>query len=143
MERVTIHFDLDGTIADLYGYPEWLPQLKAERTEPFTNCNPLLNPDRIRYIIAELRANGHKVVVNSWTPKGASDTYHEAVIIAKMEWLERHGLHFDDMFFLRFGENKSHAKTSPRDILIDDNAEVREEWGRLAYDPTPFFKLFF
>ena len=41
--KVTINFDMDGTIADLYGVENWLTYLINEDTFPYANAKPLLH----------------------------------------------------------------------------------------------------
>ena len=36
--KKTIWFDLDGTIANLYGVDGWLPMLRAENPAPYGNA---------------------------------------------------------------------------------------------------------
>ena len=36
-----IYFDMDGTIADLYGVENWLNDLRTERTTPYEIATPL------------------------------------------------------------------------------------------------------
>ena len=38
-----IFFDMDGTIADLYGVDGWLDDLRAERVRPYAEAKPLVN----------------------------------------------------------------------------------------------------
>ena len=38
-----IYFDMDGTIADLYGVPNWLDCLIAEKTKPYREAKPLVD----------------------------------------------------------------------------------------------------
>ena len=38
--NITINFDMDGTIADLYGVKNWLSYLEAEDTTPYAIANP-------------------------------------------------------------------------------------------------------
>ena len=40
--NITINFDMDGTIADLYGVENWLEMLIAEDTTPYAVATPLL-----------------------------------------------------------------------------------------------------
>ena len=41
--NITINFDMDGTIADLYGVENWLDYLIAENTRPYAIAKPLVN----------------------------------------------------------------------------------------------------
>ena len=43
MEKA-IYFDMDGTIADLYGVDGWLDDLMNESTRPYAAAAPLLMP---------------------------------------------------------------------------------------------------
>ena len=40
--NITINFDMDGTIADLYGVENWLDYLIAGDVFPYENADPLL-----------------------------------------------------------------------------------------------------
>ena len=40
--NITINFDMDGTIADLYGVENWLDYLLNENTYPYEYAEPLL-----------------------------------------------------------------------------------------------------
>ena len=40
--NITINFDMDGTIADLYGVENWLDYLIAEDAFPYETAEPLL-----------------------------------------------------------------------------------------------------
>ena len=44
--NITINFDMDGTIADLYGVKNWLPYLEAEDTTPYAIAKPPVEPLR-------------------------------------------------------------------------------------------------
>ena len=39
--NITINFDMDGTIADLYGVDNWLEYLINEDVYPYANAQPL------------------------------------------------------------------------------------------------------
>ena len=38
-----ICFDMDGTLADLYGVPDWLAKLRSFDPTPYKVAKPLLN----------------------------------------------------------------------------------------------------
>ena len=40
---MTIWFDMDGTIADLYAVENWLPMLRAYDPAPYTLAKPLVH----------------------------------------------------------------------------------------------------
>ena len=39
---MTIYFDMDGTIANLYAVENWLPKLRNEDASPYTDAEPLV-----------------------------------------------------------------------------------------------------
>ena len=47
----TIYFDMDGTIADLYGIKNWLAYLKEENTLPYEVAKPLLRLSALAKIL--------------------------------------------------------------------------------------------
>ena len=40
---MTIYFDMDGTIADLYGAKDWLPRLRAYDAKIYAEARPICN----------------------------------------------------------------------------------------------------
>ena len=40
---MTIYLDMDGTIADLYGDPNWLAKLEASDASVYANARPLVH----------------------------------------------------------------------------------------------------
>ena len=56
--NATIYFDLDGTIADLYGFSGWLDCLQNEQTTPYTEAGLLVDGEQLRNFLAAGRAAG-------------------------------------------------------------------------------------
>ena len=73
--NVTINFDMDGTIADLYGVKNWLPCLEAEDTTPYAIAKPLLNLSALARKLNTLQKNGYRLAIISWTSKSGSKEY--------------------------------------------------------------------
>jgi hypothetical protein len=76
---VTINFDMDGTIADLYGTENWLDKLVAEDTSPYAEAKPLLNLSALARRLNRLQREGYELAVISWLSKSGSPAYNEAV----------------------------------------------------------------
>ena len=53
-----IWFDMDGTIADLYGVEGWLDDIRNERADAYINARPLLNLQSLARILNRLVRNG-------------------------------------------------------------------------------------
>ena len=79
-------FDLDGTIVDLYGVPNWLEMLRAEDETPYTIAEPLYNMDLLVSVLNDLRANGVIIAVTTWSSMGGSREYNKRVRAAKIAW---------------------------------------------------------
>ena len=54
----TIYFDMDGTIANLYGVENWLDDLLTENTFPYENAEPMFNAEILNKILENLQASG-------------------------------------------------------------------------------------
>ena len=88
--KMKIWFDMDGTIADLYGVRGWLPMVEASDTTPYEMAKPLVNMARLARYLNRLQKMGHEIGIISWTSKGGTDIYNGQVALAKMVWLYKH-----------------------------------------------------
>lgn len=126
------YFDMDGTVADLYGTKDWLKKIRAYDTTPYSEAKPLVNMDELKKVCEILRANGHDLGVITW---GAADEQNEdfnrRTEKAKREWLFQYMPYIDqkNFHFLPYGTPKQtvHSKNR-KTVLIDDNAEVRQKY---------------
>ena len=94
-----IFFDMDGTIANLYGVENWLPMLRAENPKPYEIAKPLVNLSRLARHLNRLQRKGIEIGIISWGSKVASKEYDNAVEKAKIDWLARHlaSVNFDEI----------------------------------------------
>ena len=72
--NITINFDMDGTIADLYGVENWLEMLIAEDTTPYASARPLLHLSSLARKLNELQRNGYELATAVCTKKSRSFT---------------------------------------------------------------------
>ena len=133
-------FDMDGTIADLYGVPEWLMLLREESPLPYVVARPLVNMSRLARALHKVQRNGYTVNIISWTAKDGSAEYNKAVEKAKREWLAKHlpSVSWDRIVIVNYGTAKS---SIGRGVLFDDNDEIKEDWGENAYNPSEIFEV--
>ena len=133
---MTINFDMDGTIANLYGVENWLDYLIAEDTTPYEVAIPLLRLSSLAKRINNLQRKGYELAIISWLSKNGSDEYNEAVIEAKLRWLAKHlpSVHWDYINIVPYGTPKQNFCESPLDILFDDEQRNRDNWTGRAYD---------
>ena len=70
-----IYFDMDGTIADLYNQPDWLPKLRAENPAPYADAELMVDAEQFQIMVNELKRQGYLVGVISWSSREATDEY--------------------------------------------------------------------
>ena len=135
---MTIWFDMDGTIADLYGVENWLPMLRASDPTPYLVARPLVNLSALARMLNKLQKQGYEIGVISWTSKTGTPDYNAAVTAAKYAWLSKHlpSVDFDEIHVVPYGTPKQVFAHSDNDILFDDEAKNRENWTGLALDVT-------
>lgn len=51
-------FDMDGTIADLYGVNDWLSKLRKEDASPYLEAKPMWDVDKLNELINKLKQAG-------------------------------------------------------------------------------------
>ena len=134
--NITINFDLDGTIADLYGVDGWLEMLIAHDETPYAIAEPLLRLNLLARRLNTLQRNGYNIAIISWLSKSGNSDYNERVTNAKLEWLANHlpSVHWDNINIVEYGTPKENFCETPFDILFDDEEQNRENWGGIAFD---------
>ena len=73
----TIFFDMDGTIADLYGVENWLDFLIASDSLPYEIAKPLIRLSALARILHRLQDEGYRVGIISWLSKNSTPEYDE------------------------------------------------------------------
>lgn len=128
-----IYFDMDGTIANLYGVDGWLDCIINEYTKPYREAKALVNMRQLGRELNRLRQNGYTIGIISWLAKGATDEYNKRVTQAKRNWLARHlsAVQFDEVHIVEYGTPKY---TLGNGILFDDEEPNRASWIGKAYD---------
>ena len=128
-----IYFDMDGTIANLYGIDGWLDCIINEYTKPYREAKALVNMRQLGKELNRLKQNGYTIGIISWLAKGATDEYNERVVQAKSNWLARHlsAVQFDEVHIVEYGTPK---QTLGKGILFDDEEPNRANWIGKAYD---------
>ena len=134
--NITINFDMDGTIADLYGVENWLDYLIAGDVFPYENAEPLLRLSALARRLNNLQKNGYNLAVISWLSKNGTDEYNAEVEMVKRKWLAKHlpSVKWDAIHIVPYGTPKQNFCGNPLDILFDDEAKNRENWTGRAYD---------
>lgn len=130
MTKVLV-FDMDGTIANLYGVENWLNDLRAYNPRPYIMAEPMYDMDTLNLILDVLKAKGWKIVVTSWLSMDSTKAYDMEVRKAKREWLERHEFPCDEIHIVKYGTTKANCTRhlGGYQVLVDDNEKVRNGWN--------------
>jgi hypothetical protein len=140
---MTIYFDMDGTIADLYGVENWLDYLINSDATPYKVAKPLINLNSLARVLNNKQKKGVKIGVISWLSKNGSDEYNELVTRVKIEWLKKHlkSVNFDEVHIVKYGTPKVQFKKNRADVLFDDECGNRAEWGENAFDVNDIIEI--
>ena len=87
MMNRTLVFDMDGTIANLYGVDGWLEDLRNENARPYRVAEPMYDMEVLAMLLNVLKARGWRIVVTTWLAKESTKTYDQMVRVEKIEWL--------------------------------------------------------
>ena len=139
----TIWFDMDGTIANLYAIPDWLPKLRSSDPSPYAEAEVLLNMALLARLLHKVQALGYTIGIISWTSRGGSESYNKAVKAAKLSWLNQHlkSVHFDTIHIVDYGTPKVSFIKTESDILFDDENRHREAWTGQAHTPDEIISV--
>lgn len=142
-KQMTVFFDLDGTLANLYSVPNWLAFLEKENPWPYIDAKVMHNMSRLARALNELKKYNIKIGIISWLSKNSSDDYAIKVTEAKQWWLSNHlrSVKFDYQYIIPYGINKTQFKFNDDDILFDDEEKNRTDWGEKAYCPDEIFTV--
>ena len=134
--RKAIYFDMDGTIANLYGVEGWLDMLIDEDTTPYAKATPLVRLCTLARLLNRLQRNGWHIGIVSWLSKNGSDTYNANVTETKVNWLKEHlaSVRWDEIKIVKYGTPKEKIVNMPFGILFDDEEQNRKNWKGVAYD---------
>ena len=129
MSKVLV-FDMDGTIADLYGVKNWLEDLRSDNPRPYRVAKPMYDMDILNAILNQFKVEGWKIVVTTWLAKGSNKEYNRLVREAKLAWLEKFSFPYDEIHLVKYGTTKANCtrKLGGFQILVDDNEKVRKGW---------------
>ena len=128
-----ICFDMDGTIANLYGVQGWLEMLENENPKPYEIAEPMWNMVELATTLKMLQVKGYEVRVITWLAKDSTEDYKEKTRQAKLEWLEKYGFPYDKFHGVAYGTTKANCirkylEINEQAILIDDNDKIRQGW---------------
>lgn len=127
---MTIYLDLDGTVVNFYGVPNWLECLEAQDSTPYRVAKPLVHLSTLARYLNRLQARGYNIGIISWLSKSGTDKFNAEVAEVKREWLAKHlpSVQWDEIHIVPYGVPKSNCATCPNAILFDDEQRNLNEW---------------
>lgn len=128
-----IWFDMDGTIADLYGVENWLEMLITHDETPYAIAKPIVNLSVLARLMNKVQRKGFEICIVSALAKDSTAEYDEKVRNAKIKWLANHlkSVHFDEIRFVPYWYTKNDVNTGA-DVLFDDEERHLEKWTGTA-----------
>lgn len=142
--KISINFDMDGTIADLYAVNGWLDMLESHDPTPYRQAKPMVNMSLLSRYIHKAQAMGYEVNIVSWLSKSGNEAYNKAVTEAKLEWLKKHlrSVQFDNVVIVPYGTPKHKVvETARQGVLFDDEQRNRTAWTGASAEPSEIFEI--
>lgn len=136
-----ICFDMDGTVADLYGYENWLEKIRSENSEPYEEAAPMWDMEKLSKILQKIQQKGIEIRIVTWLSMNSSEKFKQKTRQAKRKWLATQGFPYDKFHGIQYGRTKADAvrkvlAAGDEAILIDDNEKIRKGWNLgQAIDP--------
>lgn len=134
--KKAIYFDMDGTIANLYGVENWLEDILNKNTRPYKEAKTMVRMASLARILNRLQKEGYVIGIVSWLAKNSTTDYDRQVTMAKVNWLQRHlpSVHWNEVHIVKYGTPKHAVAKYNRGILFDDEEHNRMNWTGTAYD---------
>ena len=138
-----VYFDMDGTIADLYGVSGWLDKLQSGDATPYATARPLVKLNTLARKLNTLQRDGYTLGIVSWLAKNSDASYDQKVTEAKKKWLNNHlkSVKWDEMHIVKYGTPKEEVVNYPQGILFDDEDRNRNNWSGKAYKETEIMEV--
>lgn len=135
-----INLDMDGTLVDFYGVPNWLEMLEKGDPTPYAIAKPLFSFSLLARFLNRLQKQGYQICIISWLSKTGTKEYNEVVKEVKLSYLAKHlpSVKFDKISIVPYGTPKS---TCGQGILFDDEERNRKEWKGVAYDEKNLLQI--
>lgn len=140
---MTIYFDMDGTLFDLYNVENWLDKLRAYDPSPYIEARPMLNMNTLARRLNQLQRENYRLGIISWLSKDSNPLYDEAVRARKIRSLKKHlgSVKWDEIHLVKYGTPKHYIAADKLGFLFDDNDEVRAKWQGRAYPETEIMNI--
>lgn len=135
----TIYFDMDGTIADLYGVQpkngmDVFQRLDNNDATVYYEAKPI---QKYVDLLKEYKGMGYRIGIITAgsrfppdTPQSTKDQMNKDTEMYKKKWLTEHGLmpYIDSFTFVPYGTSKYEVAEDKTGVLVDDEDKVLNTW---------------
>ena len=138
-----IYFDMDGTIANLYGVENWLDMLINGDETPYRVAKPMIKMNVLARYLNKLQRHGYIIGIVSWLSKGGNTEYNKKVTETKIKWLHTHlkSVEWNEIKIVEYGTPKETIVNYPKGILFDDEKQNRKNWKGKAYKENQIMEV--
>lgn len=138
-----IYFDMDGTIADLYGVENWLENILQRNIRPYKEAKTLVRMASLARLLNKLQRQGYIIGIVSWLAKNSTQEYNERIVQAKVNWLHKHlpSVQWNEVHIVEYGTPKEEVVKYNTGILFDDEENNRNNWTGIAYDEKNIIEI--
>lgn len=138
-----IYFDMDGTIADLYGVENWLENILQRNIRPYKEAKTLVRMASLARLLNKLQRQGYIIGIVSWLAKNSTEEYNRRIEEAKVNWLHKHlpSVQWNEVHIVDYGTPKEEVVKYNTGILFDDEENNRNNWTGIAYDEKNIIEI--
>lgn len=138
-----IYFDMDGTIADLYGVENWLENILQRNIRPYKEAKTLVRMASLARLLNKLQRQGYIIGIVSWLAKNSTQEYNKRIVQAKVKWLHKHlpSVQWNEVHIVEYGTPKEEVVKYNTGILFDDEEQNRNNWTGIAYDEKNIIEI--
>ena len=126
-----IYFDLDGTLANLYGVKNWEEKLNSNNSTPYKFASPLVDMAELNDILEQFAMCGVTIGIISWLAMNSTPDYDKQVRKEKKLWIQQFVPTATEIHLIKYGTPKQHVcKVKQNAILVDDSEDNCKAWNR-------------
>lgn len=122
-----VYFDMDGTIADLYGVSNCFKRLDNMDATVYSEAKPI---DKYINMLKEFHTMGYKVIILSALGMVSSKRFDKDTIRNKGIWLDTYvgKEYIDERIYIPNTKHKELYQLFGKGILVDDDDRVLMNW---------------
>lgn len=124
-----VYFDMDGTIADLYGVTNCFKRLDALDASVYADAKPI---DKYINMLKEFKHMGYKVIILTCLGMISDPKFDKETIHNKGVWLDKYvgREYIDERIYIPNTKHKeSYTNMFGKGILVDDDTKVLCNWN--------------